>query len=77
MLRTVEDAETLAADLLNGPRTAVIIGAGLIGVETAENLARRGIQVTLVDAADQVLPPLTRRSPCCWPPNSSRTEWAS
>ena len=58
MLRTVEDAERLAADVTGRPRTAVVIGAGFVGLETAENLARQGIAVTVVEAAAQVLTPL-------------------
>ena len=54
----VEDAEKLAADVAGGPRSAVIIGAGFIGLETAENLAHRSIAVTVVEAVDQVLTPL-------------------
>ena len=57
-LRTVEDAERLADDVTDGPRTAVVIGAGFVGLETAENLALRGIAVTIVEAAPQVLTPL-------------------
>jgi len=57
-LRTVEDAERLVADLTGRPRTAVVIGAGFIGLETAENLARKSIAVAVVEAADQVLTPL-------------------
>jgi NADPH-dependent 2,4-dienoyl-CoA reductase/sulfur reductase-like enzyme/rhodanese-related sulfurtransferase len=37
---------------------AVVVGAGFVGLETAENLARRKFDVTLVDMADQVLAPL-------------------
>ena len=33
-------------------------GPGFVGLETAENLARLGIQTTVVEAADQVLTPL-------------------
>ena len=40
------------------PRTAVVIGAGFVGLETAENLAHRGIATTVVEMADQVLTPL-------------------
>jgi len=58
MLRTVEDAEGLAEVVRGEPATAVVIGAGFIGLETAENLARRSIAVTIVEAADQVLTPL-------------------
>jgi NADPH-dependent 2,4-dienoyl-CoA reductase/sulfur reductase-like enzyme/rhodanese-related sulfurtransferase len=57
-LRTVEDAQRLAGDVSSGPRTAVVIGAGFIGLETAENLAHAGVAVTVVEAAPQVLTPL-------------------
>ncbi len=58
VLRTVEDAEKLAADVAGRPETAVVIGAGFIGLETAENLVRQSIAVTIVEAVDQVLSPL-------------------
>jgi NADPH-dependent 2,4-dienoyl-CoA reductase/sulfur reductase-like enzyme/rhodanese-related sulfurtransferase len=58
VLRTVEDAERLAADVSGRPGSAVIIGAGFVGLETAENLARQSIAVTIVEAVDQVLTPL-------------------
>lgn len=57
-LRTVEDAESLAELVSGHPRSAVVIGAGFIGLETAENLARMGLSVTIVEAAPQVLTPL-------------------
>ncbi|MGO8724378.1 MAG: FAD-dependent oxidoreductase [Acidimicrobiales bacterium] len=57
-LRTVEDAARLASDLDVAPRSAVVIGAGFIGLEMAENLVRRGIDVTIVEATPQVLAPL-------------------
>ena len=37
---------------------AVVVGAGFIGLEMAENLAHRGFEVTVVEMADQVLAPL-------------------
>ena len=58
VLRTVEDAELLAVEARGAPRTAVVIGAGFVGLETAENLAHREIRTTVVEAADQVLTPL-------------------
>ncbi len=58
VLRTVEDAEQLADEARGAARTAVVIGAGFVGLETAENLAHRGITTTVVEAADQVLTPL-------------------
>jgi NADPH-dependent 2,4-dienoyl-CoA reductase/sulfur reductase-like enzyme/rhodanese-related sulfurtransferase len=58
VLRTVEDAQLLFRDVSKAPATAVVIGAGFIGLETAENLSRAGIAVTVVEAAPQVLTPL-------------------
>ena len=57
-LRTVEDAARLASDVGVAPATAVVIGAGFIGLEVAENLVLQGIDVTIVEATPQVLPPL-------------------
>jgi NADPH-dependent 2,4-dienoyl-CoA reductase/sulfur reductase-like enzyme/rhodanese-related sulfurtransferase len=56
-LRDIEDTDALVA--ASGPaRTAVIIGGGFIGLELAENLTHRGIAVTVVEAAGQVMAPL-------------------
>lgn len=57
-LRTVEDTFKIYdfAEKSN-PKTATVIGGGFIGLETAENLAHRGIKVTLVEYADHVLAP--------------------
>ncbi|WP_428956778.1 FAD-dependent oxidoreductase [Streptomyces sp. cg35] len=57
-LRDVTDTDRIADTLAAGARTAVVVGAGFIGVEAAENLRRRGLTVTLVELAGQVLPPL-------------------
>ena len=57
-LRTVEDAARLVLDVDVAPSTAVVIGAGFIGLEMAENLVGQGIEVTIVEATPQVLPPL-------------------
>ena len=43
------------------PKTrAVVVGGGFIGLEMAENLTRRGFEVTIVEMLDQVLAPLDR-----------------
>lgn len=56
-LRTVEDTDSIVAAAA-GARTAVVIGGGFIGIEMAENLVARGMQVALVEALDQVMAPL-------------------
>lgn len=43
---------------VNDPKTAVVVGGGNIGVEMAENLAGRGIRVTIVEMADHLIAPL-------------------
>ena len=58
VLRTVEDAARLADDVAAAPTSAVVIGGGFIGIETAENLSGAGIPTTIVEAARQLLPPL-------------------
>ena len=40
------------------PRRAVFVGGGFIGLEMAENLVHRGVDVTIVEMADQLMPPL-------------------
>jgi len=40
------------------PKSAVVIGGGFIGIEMAENLAHRGIEVSLVEMGDQVMGPI-------------------
>lgn len=57
-LRTVEDVERMTNAVVLAPRHAVVIGAGFIGVEIAENLTHRGVATTLVEATNQVLAPL-------------------
>ena len=42
----------------NKPEHAVVVGAGYIGVEMAENLYHRGVEVSVVELAPQVLGPI-------------------
>ena len=56
-LRDIEDTDAMVAAV--GPaRTSVVIGAGFIGLEVAENLHRLGLDVTIVEATAQVMPPI-------------------
>lgn len=57
-LRTVEDAVALRDEVLAGARRAVVLGAGFIGIEAAEALARQGLEVSVVELAPHPLPPL-------------------
>lgn len=56
-LRDVEDTDALVAATA-GATSAVVIGGGFIGIEVAENLIHRGLQVALVEALPQVMAPL-------------------
>jgi NADPH-dependent 2,4-dienoyl-CoA reductase/sulfur reductase-like enzyme/rhodanese-related sulfurtransferase len=40
------------------PKKAVVVGGGFIGLEMVENLTHRGLDVTLVEMLNQVMPPL-------------------
>ena len=55
-LRTLTDTYAID-DFINqkSPKKAVIVGGGFIGIEMAENLKERGLDVTLVEFMDQVL----------------------
>ena len=57
-LRTVDDAIALRGEVVAGARSAVVLGAGFIGIEAAEALAQQGLDVTLVELAPHPLPPL-------------------
>jgi NADPH-dependent 2,4-dienoyl-CoA reductase/sulfur reductase-like enzyme/rhodanese-related sulfurtransferase len=57
-LRTVPDADVLRDLLARGASRAVVVGAGFIGLETVEAFRHRGLAVSLVELAPQVLPAL-------------------
>lgn len=58
-LRTVDDTDRIKAYIeQHGVRRAVVVGAGFIGLEMAENLHHAGISVTIVEMAPQVMAPL-------------------
>jgi NADPH-dependent 2,4-dienoyl-CoA reductase/sulfur reductase-like enzyme/rhodanese-related sulfurtransferase len=56
-LRNIPDLDKIMAHIKEKqPQHATVIGGGYIGLEVAENLQMRGIQVTLIEKADGVLP---------------------
>ncbi|GAA4246568.1 FAD-dependent oxidoreductase [Dactylosporangium darangshiense] len=53
-VQTLDDGMRLLGYLeRHAPRRAVVVGGGYIGLEMAEAMLRRGLDVTLVDAAEQ------------------------
>ena len=56
-LRTLADADRIKAAVDAGVREAVIVGAGFIGLEVAENLVHRGVATTVVQLDRQILTP--------------------
>lgn len=57
-LRNVPDVDKITAAIAKQQlKQAVVIGAGFIGLEMAENLKQSGMAVTIVEAAPQILPP--------------------
>ena len=60
-LRTIPDSRAIRGWIHESrPKHAVVVGGGFIGLEMAENLTRRGLEVTIVEMFDQVMPPLDR-----------------
>jgi NADPH-dependent 2,4-dienoyl-CoA reductase/sulfur reductase-like enzyme len=55
VLHSMGDATTVEDALNAGARSAVIIGAGYIGVEMADALTRRGLDVSLIEQAPSAL----------------------
>jgi NADH oxidase (H2O2-forming) len=55
-LRTLEDGEKILEAVQNGVKSAVIMGAGLIGLETGVAFIERGLKVTVVEMLPQILP---------------------
>ena len=57
VLRTIPDSRKLKAALAQAKR-ALLVGGGFIGLEMAENLVGLGLEVSLLEQANQILPPL-------------------
>ncbi|MBR6951731.1 MAG: FAD-dependent oxidoreductase [Oscillospiraceae bacterium] len=52
---TLPDADRIMSRLELGMKRAVVVGGGFIGLESAENLRARGLEVTVVEKLPQVM----------------------
>ena len=58
-LRNIPDTDRIKRYVdAKAPKTALVAGAGFIGLEMAENLVERGVATTVVELSDQIMPPL-------------------
>ena len=58
-LRTIPDSRQIRERIAERKaKRAVVVGGGFIGLETTENLVRRGLSVTIVEMLAQVMPPV-------------------
>ncbi len=58
-LRNIEDTDHIHKFIEDSkPKSVVVVGGGFIGIEMAENLMRRGVKVTIVEMAKQILLPI-------------------
>ncbi len=57
-LRNMSDMDKIKGKVDSGIKKAVVIGAGFIGLEIAENLIERDIKVSIIEKANQVLAPV-------------------
>ena len=59
VLRSIPDTDAIRAFVDHEhPKSAVVVGGGFIGVEMAENLHRRGLQITMIEMLPQVFAPI-------------------
>lgn len=55
-LRTVEDTFKIYDSIKStAPNSAIVVGGGFIGIETAENLRHLGLDITIIEASPQLL----------------------
>jgi NADPH-dependent 2,4-dienoyl-CoA reductase/sulfur reductase-like enzyme/peroxiredoxin family protein/rhodanese-related sulfurtransferase/TusA-related sulfurtransferase len=55
-LWTLEDMDRIAKKLDAGAKSVVVVGGGFVGMELAESLRHRGLEVTLLEMGRQLLP---------------------
>jgi NADPH-dependent 2,4-dienoyl-CoA reductase/sulfur reductase-like enzyme/peroxiredoxin family protein/rhodanese-related sulfurtransferase/TusA-related sulfurtransferase len=63
-LWTIPDVDRIKERVDNGVKKAVVIGGGFIGLEVAENLVERGVEVTLVEMLPHVMSTLDAEMSC-------------
>ncbi|SHH35490.1 CoA-disulfide reductase [Tepidibacter thalassicus] len=64
-LRNIPDTDNIKEFIdTKKPKKAVVIGGGFIGIEMAENLHDKGIEVTLVEMANQIMAPVDFEMAC-------------
>ena len=64
-IRNIQQAEATRSFVdSTDPKHATIIGAGFIGLEMAEQLKLRGVDVTIIERVPQVMPPLDKDMAC-------------
>ena len=59
-LRNLEDTDGIKHAIDRGVKHAVLLGAGFVNLELAENFVRRGVSTTVVERETQVLPPFDK-----------------
>jgi NADPH-dependent 2,4-dienoyl-CoA reductase/sulfur reductase-like enzyme/rhodanese-related sulfurtransferase len=59
-LRDLSDVDRIVARMHQGAKRVVVVGAGFIGLELAENFVHRGFETTVVELQDQVMPPFDK-----------------
>lgn len=60
-LWTIPDTDKIRSLALeSGAKSAAVVGGGFIGLEVVENLREAGIDVTLVQGSDHVMPPIDK-----------------
>jgi NADPH-dependent 2,4-dienoyl-CoA reductase/sulfur reductase-like enzyme/rhodanese-related sulfurtransferase len=57
-LRNIPDMDAIKKVVDDGAKSAIVIGAGYVGVELAEAFRHRNLETCLVELAEKILPPL-------------------
>lgn len=60
-VRTIQNTATIDSFMrANNPKKVTIIGSGFIGLEVAEQLKHKGLEVTIIQRSDQIMPHLDK-----------------